>query len=272
MKRIAIIALVLYLTGISTSAQTSDCREQTNIPYYNDTVRKRDAYIAERCVLDFYCPAQTKGFATVVWFHGGGLTGGSKHIPAELKQQGFAVAAVNYRLYPQAKCPSYIEDAAAAVAWIFKHVEEYGGNPDAVFVAGHSAGAYLTFMLGMDKRWLAAHGIDANRIAGLIPLSGHAVTHMTIRRERDIPDTQAVIDEYAPLFHVRRDAPPMLLMTGDRELEMLGRYEENAYLLRMLKTVGHTDVTLYEFDGYGHDMLLPAWQLLIQFVKKHLPK
>jgi hypothetical protein len=71
------------------------------------------------------------------------------------------------------------------------------------------------------------------------------------------------VDDLAPLFHVRKDAPPLLLITGDRELEMLGRYEENAYLMRMMKVVGHPDTRLYEMDGYGHNMLVPAYPLLI---------
>ena len=86
-------------------------------------------------------------------------------------------------------------------------------------------------MIGLDKKWLNVYRIDANRIAGLIPFSAQAITHFTIRKERGIADTQPVVDEYAPLFHVRKDAPPMLLITGDREMEMLGRYEENAYLI-----------------------------------------
>jgi acetyl esterase/lipase len=266
----SVILLILLSTGIVAAARKTDYSERKDIPYYSETVRQQDAYIAERCVLDVYYPEQTKDFATVVWFHGGGLTGGSKSIPAELKEQGFAVVAVNYRLYPRVKCPGYIEDAAAAVAWVFRNIAEYGGNPDAIFVAGHSAGAYLTGMIGLDKRWLNAHNVDADRIAGLIPLSGNAITHMTIREERGIPNTQPLIDEYAILYHVRPDAPPVCLMTGDREMEMLGRYEENAYLLRMMKLVGHTNTVLYEFDGYGHDMLRPGLPLLVQFVRSKL--
>jgi acetyl esterase/lipase len=269
MMKKAVILSVLILTGFVVTAQKTDYAEQKDIPYYDETVRKQDAYIAERCVLDLYYPEQTKDFATVVWFHGGGLTGGSKSIPAGLREQGFAVVAVNYRLYPQVKCPGYIEDAAAAVAWVFRNVAKYGGNSEAIFVAGHSAGAYLTSMIGLDKCWLNVHNIDANKIAGLIPLSGNVITHMTVREERGIPNTQPLIDEYAPLYHVRPDAPPMLLMTGDREMEMLGRYEENAYMLRMMKIAGHQNTVLYEFDGYGHDMVHPALPLLVRFVKQH---
>ncbi|MDR2358191.1 MAG: alpha/beta hydrolase, partial [Prevotellaceae bacterium] len=239
----------------------------SDIPYYPEEVRATDPYIAQRCVLDIYYPNDVKDFLTVVWFHGGGLTGGEKHIPAALKEQGFGVVAVNYRLHPQVTCPAYIEDAAAAVAWVFNHIAEYGGNPNAIVLSGHSAGAYLSGMLGLDKRWLQAHRIDANRIAALFLLSAQTITHYTIRSERNIPDKQPVVDEYALLYHVRPDTPPIYLMTGDRELEMLGRYEENAYLWRMLRLAGSQQATLYEFDGYGHNMTAPAFPLMIAAIK-----
>ena len=123
-------------------------------------------------------------------------------------------------------------------------------------------------MIGLDKSYLEKYGIDANTIAVLIPFSGHTITHFTIRKEMGIEGTQPVIDQYAPLFHVRKDAPPMLLITGNRELELLGRYEENAYFHRMMKVVEHPDIELMEMDGYGHDMVYPAIPLLVDFVKK----
>jgi hypothetical protein len=123
-------------------------------------------------------------------------------------------------------------------------------------------------MIGLDKKYLKKYGIDANRIAGLIPLSGQTITHFTIRKERGIPDTQPVVDEMAPLYHVRANAPPLLLITGDRELEMLGRYEENAYLMRMMKIAGHKQTKLYELDGYGHGMTEPGFPLLLEEVKR----
>jgi acetyl esterase/lipase len=265
MKRLLILIIVL-LSSPALRGQTTVYSTVSDIAYYPDSLRAKDAYIAQRCVLDIYYPKNVKNFRTVVWFHGGGLTGGEKHIPKELKEQGFGVVAVNYRLSPRVSCPAYIEDAAAATAWVFNHIADYGGNPEAIILSGHSAGAYLSGMLGLDKRWLQTYDIDADRIAGLFLLSAQTITHFTIRRERNIPDKQPVIDEYAPLFHVRPDTPPIYLMTGDRELEMLGRYEENAYLWRMLKLTGNQQTELYEFDGYGHDMLAPAFPLMIKLI------
>jgi acetyl esterase/lipase len=267
-KRVCIFLLLLSASTVGFG-QSSGYLTKENLPYYSEGIRKRDAYIAERCVLDVYYPSDVEGFSTIVWFHGGGLTGGNKYIPQELKDKGFGVVAVNYRLHPKVSCPDYIEDAAAAVAWVFANIEKYGGNPNLVFVSGHSAGAYLTLMVGLDRRWLEPYGIDPNRIAALLPLSAQTITHYTIRKERGIPDTQPYTDEYAPLYHVRADAPPLILMTGNRELEMLGRYEENAYLMRMMKIVGHRQTILHEFDGYGHDMLAPAFPLVVKYMKEH---
>ncbi|MCK4879659.1 MAG: alpha/beta hydrolase [Bacteroidales bacterium] len=263
-----ILTILFAASCFLTNAQQTDYITKLNINYYSDTDTVTDEYIKERCVLDLYHPVDIEGFPTVVWFHGGGLTGGNKFIPEALKEKGVAVVAVNYRLYPKIKAPVYIEDAAAAVAWVFNHIEEFGGDPDLVFVSGHSAGGYLTSMVGLDQRWLNRHDINANRIAGLTPFSGHTITHFTVRTERGIEGTQPVVDDLAPLFHVRKDAPPLLLITGDREMEMLGRYEENAYLMRMMKVVGHPDTRLYEMDGYGHNMLTPAFPLLLREVQR----
>ena len=267
MKQI-FITLLINALGLIIYAQETAYLSLENLPYYPASESQKDAYIQERCVLDLYYPSDKKGFPTIVWFHGGGLTGGEKFIPEELKEQGMAVVAVNYRLYPKIKAPVYIEDAAAAVAWVFKHIEEYSGDPELIFISGHSAGGYLASMVGMDPGWLLKHDIDANRIAGLIPFSGHTITHFTVRKERGIAGTQPIVDELAPLYHVRKDAPPLLLITGDRELEMMGRYEENAYMMRMMKVVGHPDTRLYEMDGYGHNMLTPAYPLLIREVNR----
>lgn len=261
-----LVVLALVETALAQDRSNTDYRLVKDIYYREDNVL--DDYMKERCRLDLYYPVGNTNFSTVVWFHGGGLTGGNRLVPKGLQEKRLAVVAAGYRLSPQVKAPAYIEDAAAAVAWTFGHIAEYGGDTNRIFVSGHSAGGYLTSMIGLDKRWLAAHGMDADAIAGLVPYSGHCVTHFTIRSERGIPDTRPIVDDLAPLYHVRNDAPPLLLITGDREKEMLGRYEENAYLWRMLKVAGHPSVTLHELGGFDHgQMAEPAHALLIRFVR-----
>lgn len=258
----------LWLTACITFAeekQPQTYKLETDLLYRSEV--GLDEYQQERCRLDVYVPENQQGFATVVWFHGGGLTGGNKSIPEGLKHRGIAVVAANYRLSPKVSSPTYIEDAAAAVAWTFQHIEKYGGSKKRVYVSGHSAGGYLTNMVGLDKRWLAAHNIDANDIAGLISYSGHTITHFTIRKERGIDGKQPIVDEFAPLFHVRPDAPRLLLISGDRDLELLGRYEETAYFWRMMQQVGHPSTQLYELDGFNHgQMAEPAHPLLLRFI------
>ena len=74
----------------------------------------------------------------------------------------------------------FVDDAAASVAWVFQNITSYGGDPKLIFVSGHSAGGYLTSMLGLDKSYLNSYGIDVDDIAGLIPYSGHTITHFTV--------------------------------------------------------------------------------------------
>lgn len=263
---------MIFLFVIAVALPTYAQQEYTtlsNVHYYSDGVNNKDSYIKSQCVLDVYYPKGRTNYPTVIWFHGGGITGGSKEIPKALMNQGIAVIGVGYRLSPKATAPAYIKDAAAAIAWAFKHIAGYGGNPDLIFVSGHSAGGYLGMMATLDKRYLIEYQIDANRIAGLIPFSGQAITHFTVRAERGIKNTQPLIDDLAPLYFVREDAPPILLITGDREMELLGRYEENAYLLRMLKLTGHKNSRLYELQGFDHGgMAEPAFPLLIKEVNK----
>lgn len=264
--------LILLIGAGVMAAGAQDIRYETkrDVPYYPQEASRTDAYMRERCVVDIYYPTNKKGFATIVWFHGGGLQAGEKDIPKGLQDQGYCIVAANYRLFPKVRSPKYIEDAAAAVAWVFKNIHEYGGDSTRIFLSGHSAGGYLDMMVGLDTRWLKVHGIHANRIAGMIPFSGHTITHMQVRAEGGIPNTQPVVDDLAPLYHVRGDAPPLLMITGDRELEMLGRYEENAYMMRMMKLAGHNDTRHYELDGYGHGMAEPAFPLLIKEVERIL--
>lgn len=266
------LILFVILCSITLISYSQDTTYKTvyNIPYYESNLNKIDDYLNERCKLDIYYPDNEKEFTTIVWFHGGGLTGGNKELPDFLKNKGMCIVGVNYRLSPVVEAPSYIEDAAAAVAWVFNNIEYYGGDSSKIFISGHSAGGYLAMMIGLDKSYLFEHNIDANNIAGLIPLSGQTITHFNIRENMGMKDKQPLVDKFAPLFHVRNDAPPLLLITGDRELEMLGRYEENAYLARMMKVVGHKQTRLLELQGYDHGMTYPAFPLILKEIEQIL--
>lgn len=265
MKKLLI--LLFFANAFFANAQQKYITE-TDIHYYDESTNKNDSYINSQCTLDVYYPENKKDFATIIWFHGGGLTKGKKQIPKALRDKGYAVIGVEYRLSPNVTAPAYIEDAAAEVSWAFNSIEKYGGNKKLIFISGHSAGAYLGTIITMDKSYLAKYSIDPMEIAGLISFSGQAITHFTIRKEQGIKSTQPTIDKYAPIFYVRADTPPILLVTGDREMELLGRYEENAYFLRMMKLNNNKDIRLYELQGFDHSgMAEPAYPLLLNEVE-----
>jgi len=260
------LSFILLLIGLTLQAQETykTVKDISYIP-----AGETDGYRKERCKLDVYYPVEKKGFPTIVWFHGGGLEG--KHVPEMFMNQGFAVVAVNYRLSPKAQNPAYTEDAAAAVAWAYKHIEEYGGSPRRVFVTGHSAGGYLTLMVGLDKSYLQEYGVDADSIAAYLPISGQTVTHFTIRKERSLPEGIPVIDQYAPCNKARKDTPPFVLITGDRNLEMADRYEENALLASVLKNIGNKKVSLYELQGFDHGQVyVPGCCLVANYIRNFI--
>lgn len=264
-KNIKLILLLItaFLANVLTSF--AQYNRVNDIPY----TMSDNAYAKERCKLDVYYPTDKKDVPTVVWFHGGGIEGGNKYIDPELLEAGYCVIAANYRLLPKATIDEVLDDAAAAVAWAFKNAENYNGSRLKIFVAGHSAGGYMLDMIGLDKRYLHKYGIDADSIAGLFPFSGQVITHYNIRKQQGIGPLQATIDQYAPLTFVRKDAAPIIIISGDRELELYGRYEEQAYFWRMLKLVGHPNVTLYEMQGFNHgDMPHPAYHVMKEHIKQ----
>ena len=262
------LSFILLLIGLTLQAQET-YKTVKDISYI--LAGETDGYRKERCKLDVYYPVGKKGFPTIVWFHGGGLEGGGKHVPEMFMNQGFAVVAVNYRLSPKAQNPAYTEDAAAAVAWAYKHIEEYGGSPRRVFVTGHSAGGYLTLMVGLDKSYLQEYGVDADSIAAYLPISGQTVTHFTIRKERSLPAGIPVIDQYAPCNKARKDTPPFVLITGDRNLELADRYEENALLASVLKNIGNKKVSLYELQGFDHGQVyVPGCCLVANYIRNFI--
>ena len=235
--------------------------------------------VAERCKLDVYAPVGAKDLPCVVWFHGGGLTGGDKSGKATVAvcramvAEGWVVAAVNYRLSPASKYPAYIEDAAASVAWALKNAAQYGGNPQRVFVAGHSAGGYLAAMVVLDERYLSAHGASPDQLAGAIPIAGQMMTHYTIREERGLPKTTIIADEAAPINHVRAKTPPLLVLYAENDMALRG--DENRYFAAALIEAGNKNVMLREIAGHDHGGIgdrisepdSPVRKLMTEFVR-----
>lgn len=221
-------------------------------------------------------PKGKKNFPTVVWFHGGGLTGDGADIPMKLPNGEYAAVGVRYRL-SDGTCTGLdsLEDAVLAVAWVMKHIAEYGGDPDKIFVGGTSAGAWQAAMVGMNPALLAEHGCDNRKLLGLLLVSGQLGTHFQVKIDLKYKKESwaPVIDDYAPLNYVSKNVPPVILITGEPGLDMPTRVEENAYMAACLREVGHPDVHHYILGGHAHGIVhLSSDMLLLEFIARQLQK
>lgn len=189
-------------------------------------------YEQERCKLDIYMPASNRSnlLPVIIYFHGGSLISGDKsegwtdwsnHFGFKFSQADIAVVAVNYRLSGQRgiRWPSYLQDAAASVAWVANHIDLYGGDPNNIFVMGFSAGAYLTHMLSIDFRWYATVNFDRSRIRGYIPISGQTRAHPTVAADLDLQPSELMTfrPDAMPLGQVKRTEKPIHLFVGGYE-------------------------------------------------------
>lgn len=191
--------------------------------------------------LDVYLP-ECDSFPVFLYFHGGGIehgdkAGGVQVFVEYLTAQGIAVVSANYRMYPTAKYPEFIEDAASATAWVFANMKQYG-TVTGIYVGGSSAGGYLSQMLCFDKHYLAKHGIAPTDITGFIHDAGQPTAHFNVLRERGIDSRRVIIDESAPLYHIGVDEkyPPMLVIVSDNDMK--NRYEQTVLLMSTLKHFG----------------------------------
>lgn len=250
----AFLLLLLSLHFLHAKPPPRAVETKTDIPYYPEAdLKDADEYQKSQCKLDIRYPAGKAGFATLVWFHGGGLTGGKRDF-LDLEDAGIAVVAASYRLSPKGELPEFIADAAAATAWTLEHIADYGGDPEKVFVSGHSAGGYLALMLGMDPKWLAKHGVSNMDLAAIIPVSAQVTTHFHVKELLGNKNDALVptIDEYAPLHFVSKDLPPICIITGDRKIEYPSRVEENEFFAVTLKNLKHPSIDFHEMAGVDH--------------------
>jgi acetyl esterase/lipase len=272
--------IVCLFTGGTLTADEArpSIKIEKNLSY--KTGNDLSDYEKERCHLDLYLPAGKQHFATLVWFHGGGLTGGNKEdkttiaIARSLAEAGIAVATVNYRLSPKAAYPAYVEDAAASFAWVHEHISKYGGDTNRVFVGGHSAGGYLTSMIVMDPDFLKKYGLSQTAIAGAIPVSGQTMTHFTVRAERKISNFQLVADEAAPIHYTRKDAPPLLVIYAEKDMPT--RAEENHFFVSAMKAAGDSEIHEMQIPGRDHGNVIakipdagdPVREAILKFINR----
>ena len=249
--------LALLLCFAATTATAIETKVIKDISYKDDVI-SQTPYEQERCKLDLTVPVGAKGFATCVYFYGGGLKKGSKDLASEycaeirqsFAQAGVAVVTPDYRLSPKVKYPAYVDDAAAAFAWTVKHIAEHGGDPHKVFIGGHSAGATLALLVGMDPNRLKPHGLTLGAVAGITQISAQVLTHYTIREERGQSRYAITCDEAAPAFYIKKSLPPILTIYAQND--MLSRAEENMFFVATLKAAGHAENYSLRVDDRDH--------------------
>ncbi len=210
--------------------------------------------------LDIWKPAVTPGPRPVlIFYYGGGWVKGTRQeygwAARAYASKGFVVVLPDYRKVPGVAFPAFVEDAAQAVKWTRDNVARYGGDPNRIAIAGHSAGAYAVAMLALDPRWLTAQGLPRDTIKAAVGLSGPydflPFTGRAIAALGKWPRPA----ETQPISFARADAPPMMLVTGTKDTEVRPKNARNLAL--RLQNAGAV-VTEQEYPGLGHEDIAMA--------------
>jgi len=230
----------------------------------------------EECKLDLHIPDCEK-FPVLVFFHGGGLESCDKSdftdpIARPTAEKGVAFVNVNYRMYPNAKFPDFINDSAAAAEWVYKNISRYGNCTD-IFLGGSSAGGYLAQMLYFNKEYLGKYHLTRNDFTGFILDAGQPTAHYNILRERGMNTKRVVVDETAPMYFIEDydEAPPAMILVSEKDIP--SRFEQTQLMLSIMKDMGYPAEKIdYHFmKGYSHCEYI--WEdiystKLVEFIKK----
>lgn len=176
-------------------------------------------------------PASRPSGDVLVFLHGGGWTNGYKEwmtfMAPALNDEGVTVVSPGYRLAPRHVHPAAFDDVADACAWVYAHVDAHGGDPQRLFVGGHSAGGHLASLLAVTSGWRASRGLPTNAIRGALPISGtyrfDADSGLSMR-PRFLGPVEPVdlARDASPLFRIEPEVtPPFLVTWGERDFPHL---------------------------------------------------
>ncbi len=282
MRRIPACVVLLAAVLLARPARAADeAKAPKTGGNYEVEVHKDIPYVEgkdadERQKLDLYLPKGAKDFPTLFFIHGGGWTGGSRsgfdRIGRTFARNGVAFVSTGYRLSPKVKHPAHIEDVAKGFAWTVAHIAQYGGNPGAIFVSGHSAGGHLCALLATDDDYLKAEKLSPSNIKGVIPVSGVFV--ISPRMKNVFGDDAEVCKKASPQTHVREGLPPFLIVYADNDLGNLGKQAEAfAPALKEHKV----EATLVKGKDRNHGTIMmkmaaeddPATQAVLEFIAGH---
>ncbi len=233
------------------------------------TIATRDlAYGAEaRQHLDVYRTADARMAPVMMFWYGGSWQRGAKDyyrfVGEALARQGFVAILPDYRLATDHPFPAFVEDAASAVRWARDHAMEFGGDPDRIYISGHSAGGHNALMLALDPRYLQAVGLAPQDLAGVISLAGPTgLEHLRGESLKgvfplDVPDKS--FSPVALAATMLETAPPFLLITGlDDDVVYPSRVARLAEAIR----AGGGNVAVRTYPDTGHLGLLLGFSSL----------
>lgn len=215
----------------------------------------------KECLIDLYLPVIDNKCPVLIYFHGGGLNSGNRqdeNIIIKLAQlYGIAVATADYRMYPEARFPEFIEDSADAVKFIHNYNLEHDKFSE-VYIGGISAGGYLAMMLFFDRRYLEKKGIEVEDIAGYIFDTGQPTTHFNVLAERGLDTRLIRVDEAAPIYYIEKDyehkasQPKILILYSDKDIT--NRPEQNQLLYRTMYHFNYDmeKIEIKCLNGYEH--------------------
>lgn len=205
---------------------------------------------AEKNHLDLFLPPlepESWSWPVLVFVHGGGWVRGDRalrvggrdvygNIGRWFAARGVGVAVVGYRLIPDVDWREQLEDVSRAVAWVHANIARYGGNPDALYLSGHSAGAQLVTRLALDSERIAELGVPRDSICGIVPVSGAAYDLEDQRSyelgssrryyEKRFGGSEGWMHEASPLRYAGPDAPRALILYGGDEPDDLKRQSQ----------------------------------------------
>jgi len=213
-----------------------------------------DLEYKENLFIDLHLP-ESDSFDLFIYFHGGGLCSGDRKgvevFATTLAKRNIATASVEYRMYPDAKFPDFIEDAADSIRWLKDNIFKLG-NCKRIFVGGSSAGGYISMMLCFDERFLSAVDIKPTDIAAYIHDAGQPTSHFNVLKEFGKDGRRLIVDETAPMYFVgeAEKYAPMLFIVSDND--MFGRYEQTILMINTLKHFGHTENVFLEVRQGNH--------------------
>lgn len=220
------------------------------------TGRRGIAYgAAPRQDLDLYLPRKGPARAIILFLYGGGWVSGARwYYPAFgrlFARRGLACAVPDYRLFPRARFPSFVEDGALAFKWVHDHADQLAAHDAPIFVMGHSAGAHISSLLALDPSYLQAHGLSPSAMRGVVALAGPlTMDPLKWPGVRDIFATSAEAPHRArPVKLARADAPPFLLLHGTRD-RVVGS-EASVNFANALNAAG-TRAQAKIYPGIGH--------------------